>query len=220
MELRPIPEMIDGLPNFCGAEAQVEQVTRARHPVYLHETDLRLDRLRAAFAVALHMHQPLIPAGGPDLRTAEVISNLDYMVRNPGVGDSHNAPVFAECYARTGDLIAELVGAGRSPRIMLDYSGELLYGLPKMGRGDVLDRLRRITCDPHLRRYVEWLGTMWGHAVAPSTPPQTSCCTFAPGSSSSRPSSAGRPWAGSAGSRPRRCTCPTTPTSRSNTSRP
>ncbi|MGB2608796.1 MAG: hypothetical protein WBC80_07455, partial [Isosphaeraceae bacterium] len=99
MELRPIPEMIDGLPNFCGAEAQVEQVTRARHPVYLHETDLRLDRLNAAFAVALHMHQPLIPAGGSDLRTAEVISNLDNMVRNPGISDSHNAPVFAECYA-------------------------------------------------------------------------------------------------------------------------
>jgi hypothetical protein len=171
MELRPIPEMIDGLPNFCGAEAQVEQVTDARHPVYLHETDLRLDRINAAFAVALHMHQPLIPAGGPDLRTAEVISNLDYMVRNPGVADSHNAPVFAECYARTGDLIAELVGAGRTPRVMLDYSGELLYGLRKMGRGDVLDRLRGITCDPHLRRYAEWLGTMWGHAVAPSTPP-------------------------------------------------
>jgi len=171
MELRPIPEMIDGFPNFCGAEAQVEQVTSARHPVYLHETDLRIDRLRAAFAIALHMHQPLIPGGGPDLRTAEVISNLDHMVRNPGIGDSHNAPVFAECYARIGDLIAELVGAGRTPRVMLDYSGELLYGLRKMGRGDVLDRLRGITCDPHLRRYAEWLGTMWGHAVASSTPP-------------------------------------------------
>jgi hypothetical protein len=32
MELRPIPEMIDGFPNCCGAEAQVEQVTRARQP--------------------------------------------------------------------------------------------------------------------------------------------------------------------------------------------
>ena len=53
---------------------------------------------------------------------------------------------------------------------MLDYSGELLYGLRKMGRGDVLDRLRGITCDGHLRKYVEWLGTMWGHAVASSTP--------------------------------------------------
>src|SRR5271157_5690532 len=152
MELRPIPEMTDGFPNFCGAEAQVEQVTRARNPVYLHETDLRLDRLHAAFAVALHMHQPLIPAGGPDVRTAEVISNLDHMVRNPGIADSHNAPVFAECYARIGDLITELVAAGRTPRV-------------------VLDRLRGITCDPHLRRYAEWLGTMWGRAVASSTPP-------------------------------------------------
>src|ERR1700752_3658703 len=104
MDLHPIPEMIDGLPNLCGEEARVEHVTRARHPVFLHETDVRLDRLRATFAVALHMQQPLIPAGGSDLRTAEVISNLDHMMRNQGVGDNHNAPVFAECYARIGDL--------------------------------------------------------------------------------------------------------------------
>ena len=69
-----------------------------------------------------------------------------------------------------GDIIPELVREGRNPRVMLDYSGELLYGLRKMGRGDVLDRLRGITCDPHLRKYAEWLGTMWGHAVASSTP--------------------------------------------------
>jgi hypothetical protein len=30
--------------------------------------------------------------------------------------------------------------------------------------------LRGITCDHNLRRHVEWLGTMWGHAVASSTP--------------------------------------------------
>ncbi len=70
MQLRQLPEMIDGLPDFCGAEAEVQEVTRARRPVLLPETDLRLDRLRASFAVALHMHQPLIPAGGADLRTA------------------------------------------------------------------------------------------------------------------------------------------------------
>jgi hypothetical protein len=171
MDLRPIPEMIDGLPNICGAEAQVAEVTRRRGPVFLPETDLRLDRLRAVFAVALHMQQPLIPAGGPDVRTADIISNLDHMMRNPGVGDNHNAVVFADCYGRTGDLVAELVREGRRPRVMLDYSGELLYGLRKMGRGDVLDRLRGVTCDPHLRKHVEWLGTMWGHAVASSTPP-------------------------------------------------
>jgi hypothetical protein len=41
-----------------------------------------------------------------------------------------------------------------------------------MGARDVLDDLRRVTCDPALRRCVEWLGAPWGHAVAPSTPVQ------------------------------------------------
>jgi hypothetical protein len=168
--MRQLPEMIDGLPNFCGAEAEVQEVTRSRKPVFLPETDLRLDRLRATFAVALHMHQPLIPAGGSDVRTAETISNLDAMFRDPSTGDNHNAAVFADCYGRMGDIIPELVREGRHPRVMLDYSGELFYGLRKMGRGDVLDRLRGIAGDPHLRRHVEWLGTMWGHAVASSTP--------------------------------------------------
>jgi hypothetical protein len=170
MEPGPTPEIVDGLPNLSGQEARVEEVTRRQGPVYLHETNLRLDRLQAVFAIALHMQQPLIPAGGSDLRTADIISNLDHMMRNPGTGDNHNATVFADCYGRMGDIIPELVAAGRNPRVMLDYSGELLFGLRKMGRGDVLERLRRITCDPHLRRYVEWLGTMWGHAVASSTP--------------------------------------------------
>jgi hypothetical protein len=170
LNLQPIAEMVNGLPNISGAESQVEAVTRNRSPVYLHETNLRLDRLRAVFAIALHMQQPLIPAGGGDVRHADIISNLDHMFRNPGTGDNHNAGVFADCYGRMGDIIPELVHQGRNPRVMLDYSGELLYGLRKMGRGDVLERLRRITCDPHLRKYVEWLGTMWGHAVASSTP--------------------------------------------------
>jgi len=169
MNLQPIPETVDGLPNICGAESQVEQVTRNRQPVFLHETNLQLDRLRAVFSIALHMQQPLIPADG-ELRTAELISNLDFMMRHQDIGDNHNAPIFAECYARMGNIVPELVQAGRNPRVMLDYSGELLYGLRKMGRDDVLERLRGITCDPGLRKYAEWLGTMWGHAVASSTP--------------------------------------------------
>jgi hypothetical protein len=165
-----IPDMVNGLPNICGHEAEVEAVTSRREPVFLHETNLRLDRLQSACAIALHMQQPLIPAGGPDMRTADTISNLDYMMRNPGIGDNHNAPVFAECYARIGNIITDLVNQGKSPRVMLDYSGELMFGLQKMGRGDVLDRLRGITLDHRLRRHAEWLGTMWGHAVASSTP--------------------------------------------------
>jgi hypothetical protein len=170
MDFPPIPEIIDGLPNISGHEAQVEAVTSRRDPVFLHETPLRLDRLQAVCAIALHMQQPLIPAGGDNLQTADTISNLDHMFRNPGVGDNHNAAVFAECYARMGEIIPELVHQGKNARVMLDYSGELLFGLRKMGRGDVLERLKPMTQDHGLRRHVEWLGTMWGHAVASSTP--------------------------------------------------
>jgi hypothetical protein len=169
MELRQLPETVNGLPNICGAWDQVKEVTRSRAPIYINETNLHLDRLRAVFAIALHMQQPLIPAGG-DIRTAELISNLDFMMRNPGSGDNHNATVFADCYGRMGDIIPDLVRQGKNPRVMLDFSGELLFGLRKMGRGDVLDRLRGITCDHHFRKYAEWLGTMWGHAVPSSTP--------------------------------------------------
>ena len=118
----------------------------------------------------LPKQQPLIPAGGGDMRHGRRHQQPRLHDAQPRPGDNHNANVFADCYGRMGDIIPELVREGRNPRVMLDYSGELLYGLRKMGRGDVLDRLRGITCDPHLRKYVEWLGTMWGHAVASSTP--------------------------------------------------
>ena len=55
---------------------------------------------------------------------------------------------------------------------MLEYSGTLLHGLRRMGAGEVIDALRRITCDPRYLGTVEWLGCAWGHAVAPSTPVQ------------------------------------------------
>jgi hypothetical protein len=68
------------------------------------------------------------------------------------------------------DWIPELVANGCQPRIMLDYSGNLLWGLQQMGRTETLDKLKKITCDSQYQPYVEWLGTMWSHAVAPSTP--------------------------------------------------
>jgi hypothetical protein len=55
---------------------------------------------------------------------------------------------------------------------MLDYSGCLLHGLRQMGAGDVIESLKPLATEPAYRRCVEWLGTAWGHAVAPSTPPQ------------------------------------------------
>ena len=84
---------------------------------------------KTAYAIALHMHQPLIPAGTDDLPSAPIISNLKYMMDHPNDGDNHNAAVFHWCYKRMGDMIPQLVQDGKRPRIMLDYSGSLLYGL-------------------------------------------------------------------------------------------
>jgi hypothetical protein len=74
------------------------------------------------------------------------------------------------CYQRMGEIIPRLVAEGLRPRVTMEYSGTLLHGLRQMGAHDVLDSLRRITCDPDLWPAVEWLGCTWGHAVAPSTP--------------------------------------------------
>jgi len=172
--MAPLPEYIDGLPNICGREDEVERVIAEAkgRAVFLPDSGIDFARLRSAFACALHMHQPLIPAGGGDLQTAGIISNLQYMMENQGVGDNHNAPAFHWCYKRMGEFIPQLVREGKQPRIMLEYSGTLLHGLRKMGLNDVFDSLAAITCNPDYRRCTEWLGAPWGHAVAPSTPTQ------------------------------------------------
>lgn len=162
-----LPEYIDGLPNICGSESALA-VARAKTTPH----GIDFSRLNSACAIALHMHQPLIPAGGPNLQTAEVISNLKYMMDNPGIGDNHNASVFHWCYKRMGEFIPQLIHEGKQPRVMLEYSGTLFHGLRQMGLHDVFDNLKRITCDPAYLHAVEWLGMPWGHAVAPSTPVQ------------------------------------------------
>jgi hypothetical protein len=172
MHAQTLPEYVGDLPNLCGSEDLVAEAISRPGPVYLRESSVDFDRARSLFANALHMQQPLIPAGGEDPRSAEVISNLKYMMDHPDIGDNHNAPVFHWCYKRMGKFIPELVQNGKQPRIMLEYSGCLLHGLRQMGLHDVFDDLRSITCDPTYRRHVEWLGAPWGHAVAPSTPVQ------------------------------------------------
>ncbi|MFZ1108471.1 MAG: phasin family protein [Rhodomicrobium sp.] len=172
MSDQSLPESIDGLPNICGREDLIAEAMARSGPFYLPESGIDFGRIRSAFAIALHMHQPLVPAGGGDLPTAAVIGNLKHMMDNPGAGDNHNAAVFAWCYKRMGEFIPQLIGEGKQPRAMLDYSGELLHGLRAMGLDDVFDALKRITLDPAYRGAVEWLGTAWGHAVAPSTPAQ------------------------------------------------
>lgn len=180
MGMEEIPEFLDGLPNLSGSEELIRRVRAeardsrdsrdSRASLESHEP-LDLERIDAAFAIALHMHQPLRPADGP-LTEAPLVGNLAWMMDHQDVGDNHNAPVFAWCYRRMAGFVRELLGEGRRPRVMLDYSGTLLYGLRQMGLDDVLDDLRYLATDPKACEAVEWLGSTWGHAVAPSTPVQ------------------------------------------------
>ena len=91
-----LPEYIDGLPNISGSEDLCAQAMSANcdRMNHLNESGIDFGRIRSAAAIALHMHQPLIPAGGSNLNTAEIISNLKYMMDNQGIGDNHNAPAF------------------------------------------------------------------------------------------------------------------------------
>ncbi|MEM7725554.1 MAG: glycosyl hydrolase family 57 [Cyanobacteria bacterium P01_A01_bin.45] len=161
-----LPVSKSGLPNICGSEAQITSLVQHTESVFLPKSNLNLNDIKAGFACALHMHQPTIPGGA----NGELISNLQHMFEHPDLGDNHNAGTFAWCYSRMGDWIPELVDNGCNPRIMLDYSGNLLWGLLQMGREDVINNLKRITCEERYQPHVEWLGTMWSHAVVPSTP--------------------------------------------------
>ena len=67
-------------------------------------------------------------------------------------------------------MIPQIVEKGGNPRIMLDYSGNLLWGFQQMNRDDILGKLKTITCDERYQPHVEWLGSMWSHAVVSSTP--------------------------------------------------
>jgi hypothetical protein len=169
-----MPEGIDGLPNISGHEAAIDKTLNTNGAAARLQRSNRVDlgRARSTFAIALHMHQPLIPAGGPNLHTAAIISNLKYMMDHQDIGDNHNAPVFHWCYKRMGEFIPQLIKEGRQPRVMLDYSGTLFHGLRNMGLNDVFDSLKTITLNPEYRDAVEWLGVAWGHPVAPSTPVQ------------------------------------------------
>ena len=154
------------MPPIAGREVEILTLMQQQKLVFQFDTNLQVKNIRSAFACALHMHQPTIPSG----MHAELVSHLQYMVEHPGEGDNHNAEPFAQCYRRLADIIPQLIAEGCNPRIMLDYSGNLLWGFQQMGRHDILESLYRLACDPALQPHVEWLGTFWSHAVAPSTP--------------------------------------------------
>ena len=58
--MEPLAEYVDGLPNLCGQEPLISEAITAgrKYPVFPHDADI--ERAASTFAVALHMHQPLI----------------------------------------------------------------------------------------------------------------------------------------------------------------
>ncbi|WP_346291764.1 glycosyl hydrolase family 57 [Sphaerothrix gracilis] len=162
--LPELPALIDGLPNICGWESAIEAATLRTPPP--SRQALPSKTVVAGFAIALHMHQPVIPAG-PD---GKLISYLQYMFEHAFEHDNHQAGSLLYCYGRLGDFIPELVSQGCQPRILLDCSGTLLWGLQDMGRQETLAKLKRITGAAAYQSQVEWLGTFWSYAPASRIP--------------------------------------------------
>ena len=155
------------LPKICGFEFAINELVNKERNTRQFKENLNFENVNSGFACALHMHQPTIPAG----KNGELISHLQYMFEHTSEGDNHNAEPFAQCYKRLAQIIPSLIDEGYDPKIMLDYSGNLLWGIEQMGREDILASLKLLTCEETVHPNVEWLGTFWSHAVASSTPP-------------------------------------------------
>jgi hypothetical protein len=51
-----LPDLIDGLPNISGWEAEVPSVVQHNEPIFLPTTNIRVEDINAAFAIALHIY--------------------------------------------------------------------------------------------------------------------------------------------------------------------
>ncbi|MFH1797939.1 MAG: glycosyl hydrolase family 57 [Candidatus Omnitrophota bacterium] len=165
-----MPSTVNIMPDIRGDEKRLAEAVAAKNEPRVKVSYIKIDKVSSCFGIALHMHQPTIPASRDELSRAELINNLQYMSEHQSEGDNHNAPVFLKCYTRMSDFIRELASEGKNPRVMLDYSGNLLWGLQQIDGGKALDKLKHVTTDRKYYRYVEWLGTMWSHSVVSSTP--------------------------------------------------
>ena len=154
------------IPPICGFENLINELVNREKVSSQLKVRSDLETINSGFSCALHMHQPTVPAG----KNGELISYLQYMFENISEGDNHNAESFAQCYKRLAVIIPNLINEGYDPKIMLDYSGNLLWGMQQMEREDILTSLKILTCDETIYHHVEWLGTFWSHAVASSTP--------------------------------------------------
>ena len=59
-EMTKLPEYVNGVPNICGSQDIIASAM-SRDPVFLPQSKIDWDNVKSAFAIALHMHQPIIP---------------------------------------------------------------------------------------------------------------------------------------------------------------
>jgi len=83
-------DIIDGLPNISSHEIKNTKFSQMYSPF----SNINFDKIQSSFGIALHMHQPTIPASTDDLSSAELISNLQYMLEHQDIGDNHNCYFF------------------------------------------------------------------------------------------------------------------------------
>jgi len=67
-------DIVDNLPNIY-AENNEFNADKKKN-LYSNCSNINFNKVRASFGIALHMHQPTIPAGGGDIRSAALVSNL------------------------------------------------------------------------------------------------------------------------------------------------
>ena len=59
-------DIVDGLPNIYAEDNEFS--TLKKRTLYANVSNVNFKKVRASFGIALHMHQPTIPAGGGDLK--------------------------------------------------------------------------------------------------------------------------------------------------------
>ena len=76
-------ELVEGFPNISGDEEKLAvKGAKGKKGIYASVSNIDFERIQSSFGIALHMHQPTIPASTDDLRRAHLISNLTFSKTN------------------------------------------------------------------------------------------------------------------------------------------
>ena len=110
------------LPLICGNEFEIIKSVNNKKVNRQLKIKSIFEDINSRFTYSPHMHQQTIPTG----ENGELISHLQYMFEHTSEGVNHNAEVFSQCYKHLAEIIPSLINDGYDPKIMLDYSGNLL----------------------------------------------------------------------------------------------